>query len=127
MENDKINAADSRAVAEEIVRVLDAKKGYDIRLLRVEDHTVIADYFVICGGTSNTNVKALAGEVEYKLGLHGVTPLRMDGYNEGKWVVVDFGSVLVHIMTRETRDFYKLEKRWQDAEAVDISSLLTRN
>ena len=91
------------------------------------DQTVIADYFIICGGTSNTNIKALAGEAEYKLSLRGVAPLRIDGYSEGQWIVLDFGSVMVHIMSRDNRDFFKLEKLWSDAEAVDISDLLLKN
>ena len=111
-------------LAKELVHVLDLKKARDIKLLRVADQTIIADYFVICGGTSNTNIKALAGEAEYKLSLRGVAPLRIDGYSEGQWIVLDFGSVMVHIMSRENRDFFKLEKLWSDAEAVDISDIL---
>ena len=114
-------------LARELVRVLDLKKARDIKLLRVADQTVIADYFIICGGTSNTNIKALAGEAEYKLSLRGVAPLRIDGYSEGQWIVLDFGSVMVHIMSRNNRDFFKLEKLWSDAEAVDISDLLLKN
>ncbi|MGN1127540.1 MAG: ribosome silencing factor [Candidatus Flemingiibacterium sp.] len=114
-------------LARELVRVLDLKKARDIKLLRVADQTVIADYFIICGGTSNTNIKALAGEAEYKLSLRGVAPLRIDGYSEGQWIVLDFGSVMVHIMSRDNRDFFKLEKLWSDAEAVDISDLLLKN
>lgn len=114
-------------LARELVRVLDLKKARDIKLLRVADQTVIADYFIICGGTSNTNIKALAGEAEYKLSLRGVAPLRIDGYSEGQWIVLDFGSVMVHIMSRDNRDFFKLEKLWSDAEVVDISDLLLKN
>jgi ribosome-associated protein len=110
--------------AKALVHVLDMKKGREIKLLHIADHTIIADYFVICGGTSNTNVRALAGEAEYKLGQAGVPALRMDGYTEGEWIAVDFGCVIVHIMNRENRDFYKLEKLWSDAESVDISDIL---
>ncbi|MBE6611554.1 MAG: ribosome silencing factor [Ruminococcaceae bacterium] len=111
-------------IAKMLVQVLDRKKGRDIKLLRIADHTIIADYFVICGGTSSTNVKALAGEAEYKLTQCGVEPLRMDGYSEGQWIAVDFGSVIVHIMNRENRDFYKLEKLWSEAESIDVSDLI---
>ena len=105
-------------------KALDDKKARDVKILRTTEQTVLADYFVICGGTSNTNIKALAGEAEYKLSLRGVAPLRIDGYSEGQWIVLDFGSVMVHIMSRDNRDFFKLEKLWSDAEAVDISDLL---
>lgn len=111
-------------LAKELVKVLDQKKARDIKLLRVADQTIIADYFIICAGTSNTNIKALAGEAEYKMSERGVMPLRMDGYSEGQWIVIDFGSVLVHIMNRENREFFKLEKLWSEAESVDISNLL---
>jgi ribosome-associated protein len=79
---------------------------------------------VLCTGTSNTQVKALAGELEYKMKLAKVDYLRMEGYNEGSWIIVDFGSVLVHIFQRETRDFYNLEKLWSDSKDIDISALL---
>lgn len=121
-----LTAAEPLEIAKLLVRVLDMKKGRDIRLLHVADKTIIADYFVICGGTSNTNIKALAGEAEYKLGLCGVTPIHLDGYTEGEWVVVDFGSVMVHIMNRDSRDFYKLEKLWSEAEEIDISDILVQ-
>ncbi len=133
MDNNMINeqlpnleTAEPLEIAKTLVHVLDMKKGRDIKLLRVADQTVIADYFVICGGTSNTNIRALAGEAEYKLGLCGVAPLRMDGYSEGEWIALDFGSVIVHIMNRDNRDFYKLEKLWSDAENIDISDILVQ-
>ena len=69
---------------------------------------------------------SLCGEAEYKLGLCGVAPLRIDGYGEGSWIVMDFGSVMVHIMSRDDRDFYKLEKLWGDAEVVDIDDILVK-
>ena len=119
-----LKSASPLEIAKALVHVLDMKKGREIKLLHIADHTIIADYFVICGGTSNTNVRALAGEAEYKLGQAGVEALRMDGYTEGEWIAVDFGCVIVHIMNRENRDFYKLEKLWSDAESVDISDIL---
>lgn len=115
---------DPRALAEEITKILDAKKARDIKLLRIDDKTVLADYFVICGGNSNTQVRAIAGEVEEKLTEMGITPHHIEGYNEAIWTVLDYSSVIVHIFNREARDFYKLEKLWSDAEDIDISSLL---
>ena len=113
-----------RVLAEEIVKILDSKKARDIKLLRIDDKTVLADYFVICGGNSNTQVKALAGEVESKLEETGITPHHIEGYNEGIWTVLDYSSVIVHIFGRDARDFSKLEKLWSDAEDIDISGLL---
>lgn len=113
-----------RELAEFAVKTLDAKKARDIKLLRIEDKTVLADYFVICGGGSNTQVRALAGEVEEKLEEMDIKPLHLEGYNEASWTVLDYGSVIVHIFCREAREFYKLEKLWSDAEDIDISGLL---
>lgn len=116
--------AEPKDWADVIVALLDAHKAQDIKVLEVFDQTIVADYFVLCTGTSNTQVKALAGELEYKMKLANVDYLRMEGYNEGSWIIVDFGSVLVHIFQRETRDFYNLEKLWSDSKDIDISALL---
>lgn len=121
-----LSHADPLEIAKELVHVLDMKKARGIKLLHVTEKTIIADYFLICQGTSNTQLKALCGEAEYKLGLCGVAPLRIDGYSEGNWIVMDFGSVMVHIMSRDDRDFYKLEKLWGDAEVVDIDDILVK-
>ncbi len=118
---------DPRALAEKIVSVLDLKKGRDIKLLHVADKTVLADYFVICGGNSNTQTRGLADEVEYKLGLEGVEPIRVEGRETATWVLLDYGSVIVHVFNTETRQFYNLEKLWNEAEEVDISHLLTED
>jgi ribosome-associated protein len=115
----------SLALAEEIVKILDANKAGQIKLLRVNDQTVMTDYFVICTGNSNTYIKILAGEVEYKLGEKGVAHTGMDGYDTGIWIVMDYITVMVHIFNREQRDFFKLEKLWADAEDVSIENLVT--
>ena len=96
----------ARAIAE----VLDSKKGRDIKTVHVADKTVIADWFVLCTGNSSTQVKALIGEVEYKLGLRGVEPIRTEGRDNGSWIILDYASVIVHIFSREARDFYNLDK-----------------
>ena len=119
-----LSAAEPKDWADVIVALLDAHKAQDIKVLEVFDQTIVADYFVLCTGTSNTQVKALAGELEYKMKLAKVDYLRMEGYNEGSWIIVDYGSVLVHIFQRETRDFYNLEKLWSDSKDIDISALL---
>ena len=115
----------SLVLAEEIVKILDANKAGQLKLLRVNDQTVMTDYFVICTGNTNTHIKSLAGEVEYKLGEQGVNHTGMDGYESGIWIVLDYGSVMVHIFNREQRDFFKLEKLWADAEDVSIENIVT--
>ena len=119
-------SADATAVekAEFIVKILDAKKARDLCLLRVSDITILADYFVICTGGSSTQVKALADEVDFRLSEAGCPPEHVDGRNSGEWTVLDTGDVIVHILDRNAREFYRLEKLWADAENVDISSII---
>ncbi len=112
-------------LALEIVKILDEKNASEIKLLHVSDHTMIADYFVLCTGISNTQVKSYADEVEYKLGLKGIAPHHIEGFGEGMWVVLDYSSVIVHAFHKESRDFYSLDKVWADAEEVDINDLIT--
>ena len=98
--------------------VLDSKKGHEVRVLHVEDKTSIADYFVLCTGNSGTQVKALAGEVEFKLEQREVAPDNVEGRGNNTWIVVDYGNVVVHIFSREARDFYNLDKLYGDAPVV---------
>ena len=115
------------SIAEEIVRVLDMKKGSNIKLLHVTEKTTLADYFVICGGNSSTQVKGLCDEVEYKLGLNGIAPAHVEGHDSASWILMDYNSVIVHVFTPDAREFYNLEKHWAEAEQVDISHLLTED
>ena len=118
---------DSLVLAEEIVKILDANKAGQLKLLRVNDQTVMTDYFVICTGNSNTHIKSLSGEVEYKLCEQGVKPTGIDGYDSGIWIVMDYGHVMLHIFNREQRDFFKLEKLWADAEDINIENIITED
>ncbi len=115
-----LDGADPSALAEAIAFVLDEKKGHEIKTLHVEDKTVLADYFVLCTGYSNTQVNALADEVHFKIGQRGLSPLHYEGRDNGSWVLIDYGSVIVHIFSREARDFYNLDKLWSDAVPVDL-------
>ena len=105
-----LDAADAKSLAEAIAEVLDFKKARDIKVLYVEDKTVIAEYFVVCTGNSSTQVKALAGEVEYRIGQRGVEPYSVEGRDNGTWLLLDYSNVIVHIFGREAREFYNLDK-----------------
>ena len=111
----------ARELAEQVVRTLDKHKAQDVQLLRVEDVTTITDYFVIAAGTSSTQVKALVDYVEYELDQQGVAPLRVEGYATANWILLDYGSVVVHVFTKEARDTYSLERLWSDGEPVDLA------
>ena len=114
-----------RALAEAIVTVLDRKKARELKLLHVEKKTVIADYFVLATGTSRTQIRALADEVEYQLSLVGLNPSHKEGAESGVWVLLDYDSVIVHLFNREARDFYKLDKLYEETAEEDIRALLT--
>ena len=104
-------------------RALEDKKAKDVKILKTAEHTVLADYFVICNGSSSTRIKALVDEVDKQLSEAGEPPIRREGLRSDIWVLMDFGSVIVHIFTDEARKFYDLERLWSDAEAVAPSSL----
>ncbi|MBR3294615.1 MAG: ribosome silencing factor [Oscillospiraceae bacterium] len=112
-----------REIAKVAAKALDDKKAIDVKVLKTEAQTVLADYFVICNGSSSTHVKALVDEVDKQLSEAGEPPMRREGLRSDIWVLMDFGSVIVHIFTDEARKFYDIERLWSDAEAVDPSSL----
>lgn len=106
------------------VKGLDSKKGRDIRMLEVEHLTSLVDYFVICAGGSNTQINALCDAVEHELSQAGEEPLHREGYRGGTWVLLDYGSVAVHVFNEEARKFYDLERLWNDGREVDLSAVL---
>ena len=110
----QIDSSNAKEVADAIAEVLDSKKGRDIKVLHVEDKTVISEYFVICTGNSSTQIKALAGEVEYRMGLRGVEPYSVEGRDNNAWLLLDYSNVIVHIFSREAREFYNLDKLYED-------------
>ena len=103
----------SRELAEIAVKALDSKKGKEIRLIRIDKITTLAEYFVICTGTSNTQINALGDEVEKELTLAGEEPLHREGYRGGTWVLLDYGCIAVHVFNHEAREFYGLERLWR--------------
>ena len=109
------------------VRALDSKKGQDIKVIDVAALTSLADYFVICSGTSNTQINALCDAVEKAVNEGGEPTLHREGYRGGTWVLLDFGSIVVHVFNNEAREFYSLERLWHDGKPVDLSGVLTEN
>ena len=117
---------DEKILLDTVIKALDSKRAEDIRLLCIKDITVVADYFIIANGTSNTQTKALADEVEFKLKQKGIEPLRIEGYQTANWIAIDYGTFIVHVFYKETREYYNLERLWNDAEQIDISDLIVK-
>ena len=111
-----------------IIKALDSKRAEDINVLKITNLTVIADYFVIADGSSVTQTKALADEVEYKVGelCGGLKPRQVQGTAGGGWIILDYSDIVVHVFYKEQRDFYKLDKLWADGDEIDISSWITK-
>ena len=114
----------AREVALEVTKALDEKKGIDIKVLRIEKISSLADYFVICTGTVNTHVKTLCDYAEYTMEQLGETMLGREGHRGNSWELLDYGSVVVHVFTEEARKFYDLERLWADAEVVDLQGVV---
>ena len=92
---------------------LDSKNGQNISAIHVAKQTVLADWFVLATGTSNTHINALADEVEFKVKEElGIDPIRTEGQGNNMWILIDYGSVIVHVFTKEGREYYKLDKLW---------------
>lgn len=103
-----------RALAQEAAKILYDKKGYDIVALDVTKLTPMCDYMIIASGRTYTQVKALADAVEDRMAEIGVELRRSEGMSEGRWIVLDFGMMFVHVFHRDDRAYYSLERLWED-------------
>ena len=113
-----------KEIAYEVTKALDAKKGMDIKLLKIDRVSTLADYFLICTGTSNTHVKTLCDYVEYAVEQVGEPLIGREGHRGNTWVLLDYGCLVVHVFTDEARKFYDLERLWADAEVVDLQDII---
>lgn len=109
------------------VKALDSKKAEDIQVIKIKDLSIIADYFIIADGTSSTQTRALADEVEFKLGESGVKPRQVQGNNGSNWIVLDYSDIVIHVFSRDQREFYNLERLWSDGEQIDVSKWVKAN
>ena len=115
--NEKNQIERAKEIALLAAATLDNKKGMDVTTLEVGEQTILADYFVLATGTSNTHVRALAGEVEFKLREElNVEPNHIEGASGDAWTLLDYGCVVIHVFTSQARDFYKLERLWSGNE-----------
>lgn len=107
-------------------KALDSKKAVGLRLLKIDRVSSLADYFLICTGTSNTHVRTLCDFAEYALEEAGEKPLGREGHRGNTWELLDFGCLVVHIFTPEAREFYDLERLWGDGEVIDIDDIVIK-
>lgn len=114
----------SLELAREAAKVLDSKRGSQIKVIKVDGVSVIADYFVIATGHSSTQVKALADAVEYTLKEAGETVSHIEGHRNDSWILLDYVDVIVHVFSEESREYYDLDRMWADGEEVDISDVV---
>ncbi len=106
------------------VKALDSKKGFDIKVIKIDDVSILGDYFIIASGNTSTQVRALTEEVDEKMSEQGIEPGHIEGKSSG-WILLDYGDVVIHVFSRSEREFYSLEKMWQDGEEIDISDIIS--
>lgn len=113
----------TKEVAALAVAALEDKKGLNIEILKIDEITTLADYFIICTGTSNTHVNAMTNAVEAAMDAAGEPLVSREGHRSGTWVLLDYGCVVIHVFTEDTRKFYDLERLWSDAAKVTLDDI----
>lgn len=116
-----MNSYDQAVMA---AKAISSKKGLDIQVIEISDISVLADYMVIATGTSSTHVKALADEIEYKLDEAGISVSHIEGYRSNSWILLDYVDVIVNVFSDEAREFYDLDRLWQDGKPVDLTGIV---
>ena len=122
--NPQMVLAEADAILREAVDALSSRKGLNLRVLNLTGITTVATYFVIATGTSTTHIKALADAVEERLKKAGIHAFGRNGYASARWILLDYSDVVVHVFHDQERDFYGLERLWQDAALVSVQDLL---
>lgn len=115
---------DSISLANNVAELIFNKKGYDVKILDLKEIASFADYFVICSADSDTQVKAIADEIDKTLREQGLKCWHREGYRALSWVLLDYVDVVVHIFKKEMREFYNLEKLWGDAHIIEVEDPL---
>lgn len=103
-----------------ISKACDDKKAFDVKVLDISKLSSIGDYFVIASGNSTTQVVAIADEVEEKMAKSGFELLQKEGQNSARWILLDFGDIIVHVFHKEDRKFYNLERLWADSHKIEM-------
>ncbi|HUU51177.1 MAG TPA: ribosome silencing factor [Nitrospinota bacterium] len=101
-------------------KVAEDKKAFDVVILDLKEYSSITDYFMICSGNSTRQVKAIADGIDENLSKKGIWALGIEGHNEARWILMDYGDLIIHIFYEETRKFYDLERLWGSAPLVNL-------
>ena len=108
-------------------KILDEKKGKNITAIETTELTIVSDYFLIVSASSVTHTKSLADDVEYEMKKnYGISPNHIEGRATG-WILLDYGSVIIHVFQDESRDYYNLERLWTDAHELDLSDIISED
>jgi len=111
---------ETKEIALMMANVANDKKGADIVILDIRGISVIADYFVICSGNSETQVQAISTAIKDKASENGILVKNVEGYREARWILLDLGDVVVNVMHKDEREYYKLERLWADAKRIEL-------
>ncbi len=103
-------------IADKAYEIIEDHKGRNIEVIDIAEVSTLADYFIICSGTSNTHIRAIADELDHKMGEAGWNLIHKEGYDSARWILLDFGDVVIHIFHEEDRGFYNLERLWSDGK-----------
>ena len=114
----------AKEMAKTAYDALDEKLGKDIRIIKIDEISVIADYLIIANGNSNTQIMALSDNVEMKMEQNGIPIKQKEGNRDSTWILMDYGDIIVHIFSPEDRLFYDLERIWRDGKVVEREAFL---
>ena len=114
---------ESRKMALIAVEALEDKKGNDITILDISEISVLADYFIIAGGSNRNQIQAMSDSVEEALGRAGYLPKQIEGYQSAGWILLDFKDIIIHVFSKEDREFYDLERVWRDGKEITKEDL----
>ena len=112
--------SETETIVKTSVDALKDKKAEDIRVIDISEISIMADYFIITSGSNINQLKAMCDNVEEKLAAIGIHKKQTEGYDNGGWILMDYGDVVIHIFDRESRSFYNLERIWSDGKDVAV-------
>lgn len=105
-------------LAGKFIEFLENKKARDIIAINISRISILTDYFIICSGTSTTHIKSIADELSFKANEIGYNSFHTEGYESARWILIDYGDIVVHIFHEEDRTFYNLERLWRDGNVI---------